>query len=211
MKLLYPCDSRRITSPFGKRKIGDGFHDGIDFGALKQGVDGDKIYSAHDGIVARSYLSTSYGECIIINSDDGYSSIYAHLSQKKVKNGERVKAGQVIGLMGSTGNSTGTHLHFELRNIPYSSVNSTYFSSEDGRFPTAIDPLPFLKKKEDEEMIDKVTPVTPVTSIDNDKPSKYAEEAWKKATAKKIIDGKNPKGNLTREQLIIVLDRLGLL
>ena len=69
----------------------------------------------------------SYGNCVKIEHEDGYATLYAHLSEVYVKKGEYVKRGQVIGLMGNTGNSYGAHLHFEVR--------------KDNK---RIDPTPFL-------------------------------------------------------------------
>lgn len=145
VKLIYPCDSRRITSEYGPRDLGDGFHDGVDFGAIAQGVDGDNIYATHDGKVAMAYFSSSYGNCIIINGD-GFSTLYAHLSVRNVKDGQFVKQGQLIGHMGNTGNSSGTHLHFEYRTQIYA---SDYFRAVNGKFVSSIDPLPLLHEKEE--------------------------------------------------------------
>lgn len=73
------------------------------------------ILAAKGGVVKVSKdMTTSYGKWIEIQHDDGTRSRYAHMNQRMVQVGERVKAGQQIGKMGSTGNSTGNHLHFEV-------------------------------------------------------------------------------------------------
>lgn len=97
------------------------FHQGLDF-ASNQTVSNPKIYSIEDGIVV--YASDSrfftspygwgYGKLIVIEHEKGVSSLYAHLETIEVKEGDTVKQGDFIGLMGSTGNSTGIHLHFEM-------------------------------------------------------------------------------------------------
>lgn len=105
----------RITSGFGMR-WGE-FHFGVDIGG--GGRKGVPIVAVADGVVDKSYKSTTYGECImIIHHIKGvlYESVYAHMSlgSRRVKVGDHVKKGTIIGIMGSTGDSTGEHLHFEL-------------------------------------------------------------------------------------------------
>lgn len=74
------------------------------------------IMAADDGVVTLvRYLKYDYGQHVIITHGNGYSTLYGHLSEIYVKQGDQVKRGQVIGRMGSTGRSTGTHLHFEIR------------------------------------------------------------------------------------------------
>ena len=104
-----------ITSGFGTRpdfRPGE-FHFGVDL--AKSGY--VPIVAAADGVVIRSYYSNSYGNCIFIShSYNGqvYTTVYAHMEQRLVQSGAVVKKGQQIGVMGSTGDATGQHLHFEL-------------------------------------------------------------------------------------------------
>lgn len=86
-------------------------HQGIDFGADK----GTEIYAAAAGIVTASRWMNGYGNVIFIEHYDGRQTRYGHNSKNLVKEGEKVTAGQLIGLVGSTGRSTGNHLHFEVR------------------------------------------------------------------------------------------------
>lgn len=75
------------------------------------------IYAAADGVVIRSYYSTSYGNAVFIShSINGqiYTTVYAHMRNREVSEGQVVSKGQQIGLMGNTGRSYGQHLHFEL-------------------------------------------------------------------------------------------------
>ena len=140
-KCKYPTVSRRITSPYGPRLIGDKFHDGIDIGAVIPG-NNDKIMAAHDGVIATTYYSKSYGNLIVINDKDTkYSTVYGHLNKVSIKSGQIVKQGDTIGFMGSTGYSTGIHLHFETRNKHY---DSTYWNSHDGEFYSSYDPMLYL-------------------------------------------------------------------
>lgn len=194
--LIYPCKSRRITSPYGPRSIGDGFHDGLDFGALVPGVAGDKIYATHDGVVAKAYYSKSYGNCVIINGN-GYSTLYAHLRQFIIKQWQFVKQGDVIGYMGTTGNSTGVHLHFEYRNQEYS---SSYFKSVDGKFLSSLDPMPFLSGYAFNDISDCYQ-----EAID------AIEYVNKQGLMTGYPDGNfKPKQPVTREELAIILKRLDL-
>ncbi len=75
------------------------------------------IVASADGVVIRSYLSSSYGNAVFIShsiNGQKYTTVYAHMKSRKVSSGQTVKKGQQIGVMGSTGESTGQHLHFEL-------------------------------------------------------------------------------------------------
>lgn len=99
----------RITSRYGPRRGRP--HQGIDL-ALKTG---DPVYATFDGKVRFSKAAGNYGNLVIIRHNNGLETYYAHLSQRDVEVGDWVVAGQQIGLGGSTGKSTGPHLHFEVR------------------------------------------------------------------------------------------------
>lgn len=99
----------RITSRYGPRRGRS--HQGIDI-ALKMG---DPIYATFDGRVRFSKAAGNYGNLIVIRHNNGLETYYAHLSQRDVEAGDWVVAGQQIGLGGSTGRSTGPHLHYEVR------------------------------------------------------------------------------------------------
>ena len=116
---IWPTLSTRITSHYGMR---DGkMHNGVDIGAVERGVAGDPIFAVEEGKVIRSFLAYSgsgyggYGEVVVIQHDDGNYTLYAHCVERYVKVGDRVKKGDVIAGMGTTGQSTGVHLHFEIR------------------------------------------------------------------------------------------------
>ena len=114
--LIWPCPaSKRITSTYGKRsrptKGGSTFHQGIDIGAPT----GSAVLSAAAGEVVISKYSYSAGNYIMIDHGSGIFTIYMHLSKKNVEVGQEVSQGQKIGEVGSTGVSTGPHLHFGIR------------------------------------------------------------------------------------------------
>lgn len=127
--LAQPVANPVITSKFGTRVDPiDGSvstHKGIDFDCET----GDPIFAVLSGKVYESRYSDSYGNVVILQHGDKYT-LYAHMSQLFVKGGQEVQAGTPVGACGTTGRSTGTHLHFEIQLTPYG---------------VRIDPLPYLQ------------------------------------------------------------------
>ncbi|WP_235911617.1 peptidoglycan DD-metalloendopeptidase family protein [Mesorhizobium xinjiangense] len=123
-----PADGMSVSSGFGMRKdpiLGrPALHSGIDF----RGRSGHPVKAAAGGTVMRAGWAGGYGRLIEIDHGNGLSTRYAHLSALNVEKGAKVEAGTVIGRVGSSGRSTGPHLHYEVR--------------KDG---AAVNPLPFLK------------------------------------------------------------------
>lgn len=97
------------NNPFGGRSTE--FHSGMDF----KGTTGDPIKATADGIVILADWKGGYGQAVVIKHDYGYETLYGHLSGINVMQGQKVTAGDVIGFLGSTGRSTGPHLHYEVR------------------------------------------------------------------------------------------------
>ncbi|MBO4168429.1 M23 family metallopeptidase [Cereibacter azotoformans] len=122
----------RYTSGFGGRDDpfgrGKRRHEGIDMA----GASGSPIYATADGVVIQAGWASGYGRVIKIRHDFGIQTVYGHLSQIRVDKGQRVSRGDRIGDMGSTGRSTGTHLHYEVR--------------VDG---TPVNPMTFIKAAKD--------------------------------------------------------------
>jgi murein DD-endopeptidase MepM/ murein hydrolase activator NlpD len=114
----------RLTSPFGRRW--GRLHGGIDIAAGT----GSPIRAVTKGTVIDAGTEGGYGKVIRIAHPDGIVSVYAHLSALQVKTGEKVSAGKQIGREGNTGQSTGPHLHFEIR------INGT-----------PVNPIPWLAKR----------------------------------------------------------------
>jgi len=109
---IVPTPSPKITARYGmKASIWPQAHQGIDLKADK----GAPVYASTDGIVSLTTTHPSWGNRITLKHNNGYQTLYGHLNSFNVKTGETVKAGQVIGTVGSTGRSTGPHLHFEIR------------------------------------------------------------------------------------------------
>lgn len=97
------------TNPFGG--AGGEFHTGVDF----KGEVGDEIMASADGYVKSADWYGGYGNAVVIDHGFGLSTIYGHLSRTNVTAGQFVRAGDVIGYLGSTGRSTGPHVHYEIR------------------------------------------------------------------------------------------------
>lgn len=105
---IEPVKNYTISSTFGIR--GDEFHRGIDLAAAQ----GEPIYASKAGTVIKAEFHPSWGNVVAIEHEDGTTALYAHQQEYQVKVGDKVEQGQIIGYVGSTGNSTGPHLHFEL-------------------------------------------------------------------------------------------------
>ncbi|MFN3169063.1 MAG: M23 family metallopeptidase [Hyphomicrobiales bacterium] len=122
-----PARNARLSSRFGNRRDPftrrTAFHSGIDYAAPR----GTPVYAPADGVVTRAARRGGYGLMIEIDHQHGLSTRFAHLSRMLVSPGTQVRRGDVIGRIGSTGRSTGPHLHYEVR-----------------RGTRAIDPLPFV-------------------------------------------------------------------
>lgn len=107
--------SGKITSGFGYRRSPFGssreFHSGLDIGAAK----GTQIFATAKGVVRMAGYNGGYGYVVLLDHGYGFSTIYAHQSKLAVKVGQQVVKGQLIGYVGSSGASTGAHLHYEVR------------------------------------------------------------------------------------------------
>lgn len=108
-----PLDGR-INSGFGYRKdpfrSSIGFHSGVDIDAKF----GDPVVATADGVVKKTGWQGSYGKTVVLQHEEGFETIYGHLSKISMEEGQKVKVGEVIGKAGNTGRSTGTHLHYEV-------------------------------------------------------------------------------------------------
>lgn len=131
---IWPTRSTKVTSKFGTRRDPfsrrPAFHAGIDI----SGRSGDPVYATADGTVISAEYDRSYGYNVVIRHANGLQTRYAHLRKILTKKGQKVQQGEEIGLLGSTGKSTGPHLHYEI--------------IKDGK---AIDPMPYLQTARLEE------------------------------------------------------------
>ena len=121
-------DCTLLTSRVGYRMhpiLGyERFHAGVDIGAKA----GDTIIASDGGTVAVAEYSDSYGNYVLINHGNGYTTLYAHMSSMAVEAGQAVEQGDTLGYVGSTGWSTGPHLHFEIRYNDEKTDPEAYFT-----------------------------------------------------------------------------------
>ncbi|MBD1378654.1 M23 family metallopeptidase [Metabacillus arenae] len=96
-----------ITDTYGSR---EGHHKGIDIAAEA----GSAILSVNEGVVTKSYYSKTYGHVVFVKHPDGFETVYAHLNKRLAEKGKKVSKGEKLGIIGNTGVSRGTHLHFEV-------------------------------------------------------------------------------------------------
>lgn len=204
MKLPYVNDNRvRISSPFGYRTdpitgAQGVFHAGLDL----VGINDKTICAPVDGVVIVSQMVTDktnrtweWGNYIAINGDDGLIYYLCHLAERTAKVGQKVKAGDPIGIEGSTGYSTGSHCHMEVR----------------GNNNIAINPAERLGIDNVAGTIVTVEPEKPERELDNE-PSDWSREAIEWAVENGIIKGDEHgdlmlRSNVTREQMIVFLHR----
>ena len=145
-----PVPGKKITTPYGKpgRLWKTGYHVGADYAAPT----GTPIVAAKDGKVLEAKNGVSwgaaYGNAVVVDHGAGLRAIYAHMNKISVKAGQEVKEGEKIGEVGSTGNSTGPHLHLEVRVSPWRYNNKDIdpeallsgaprISAKDGKVATA--------------------------------------------------------------------------
>jgi murein DD-endopeptidase MepM/ murein hydrolase activator NlpD len=111
----FPLPSGILTSGFGLRESPIthhmAYHSGIDLAAPA----GTEVYAAREGKVAETGSNAVLGQYIVISHEGGWSTVYGHLSSRRLRLNEAVESGMIIGNVGSTGESTGPHLHFEVR------------------------------------------------------------------------------------------------
>ena len=124
---IRPVKGGYLNSSFGYRKDPidnvTRFHQGQDI-TVKSGT---PIYSPADGIVKRAYYAGGFGNHIKLDHGNGYTTLFAHLSKIKVKHGQKVSRGEVIGLTGNAGRSTAPHLHYEIHHYGESKNPLDYF------------------------------------------------------------------------------------
>ncbi|MEK3787523.1 M23 family metallopeptidase [Paenibacillus sp. FSL K6-1230] len=202
-----PFDGYRLTSPFGYRTHPVDqvrrFHRGVDL--VITPPDGE-IKAFTSGLVLHAKLGVTgsgfgnMGIIVAIRDVHGYLHVYAHLSSAGVKEGQQVQRGQVIGRQGSTGSSTGPHLHYEIRRA--SSPSYGYTPTEAG----VVEPTQYLINYYRATEPGKENPVAQERDVHGVSP--WAEKDWKEAEANGYFDGSRPGAPMTREEAAIVINRL---
>lgn len=214
-----PHDVCRVTSEFGYRThpitgAKYNFHQGLDIGAKNAGIAGDKLYAVADGkvVYSASMMSTVYGYGHFIIIDHGnFSTLYGHMLGLIRGVNEFVKAGQVVGYMGSTGASTAAHLHFEVQIMKWTNYANYISKNSLGVRKYASDPYSYIQKyrtelKESEDMSNAVVRYKNVAEM----PMHY-QSFVRDLVNRQIIRG-NEKGelNMTEDMIrtLIMSDRL---
>lgn len=168
----------RVTSNYGYRARFGRMHKGVDL-ALRSN---DTVYAAFNGKVRlTNYEGKGYGNYVIIRHPNGLETVYGHLNKFLVKPDQTVKAGQPIGLGGSTGRSTGPHLHFETRYMGYAINPSAIFDFE--RHTTHTDTYTFSKATYTQPR--SYAPKTTIAKSDSENTYKSGSNAQTTYTVKK--------------------------
>lgn len=103
-----PLKDTYVTSEFGPRWNRE--HQGVDLDAGLR----DKVFAAEQGVVVKAGAGRGYGKMVRIKHANGYETVYAHMNRISVREGDRIRKGDVVGQAGNTGTSSGVHLHFEI-------------------------------------------------------------------------------------------------
>ncbi|WP_197276322.1 peptidoglycan DD-metalloendopeptidase family protein [Bacillus sp. JCM 19034] len=189
-----------ITDFFGTR---DGYHYGIDIAANE----GTYVVAVTNGVVSRSYYSDTYGNVVFINHDDEMETVYAHLHERLIEEGQPVVEGQLIGTVGSTGRSSGNHLHFEVHHASWNVDKSE-----------AIDPLIVLSQ-EPEHIYASLQPkrgeAVPASSHQNEAANKTitvqkGDTLWSLANSNGVTIDQIMEWNELNNELIYVNQQLHL-
>lgn len=214
MRIPYQKGVCRVSSPYGKRMLNgkEEWHSGLDL----VGLDGDRVLVAPcDGVIKTSTIipqssgdrTWEWGNYVRIDSNDGYTVFMCHMAERRVKAGQAVLAGDIVGIQGNTGYSFGEHCHFEVR-----------------RNNTPINPAPLLgiqnavgicKPKEEITMPNQNVSIPSGTPGDGNVPHEWAREPVNWAIQRGILKGSSvdkPNYRLndpaTREEIIVFLYRL---
>jgi len=161
MLMKTPVDGARISSRFGRR-----FHPVLGYTRMHKGIDfavpsGTPVMAAGGGVVVHAAYTNGFGNLVILQHANGYQTAYGHLSRfaAGVKKGARVRQGQIVAYSGSTGISTGPHLHYEVR-VNGAQVNPTNIKMANGRSLTGQERSTFLKER---ARIDQVVAGLPIS------------------------------------------------
>lgn len=144
-----PLDNMRITSPFGARihptTREPDFHNGVDVPARE----GTPVFAPLEGRIVVSTYHEILGNYIVLEHD-GICTLYCHLYKRYFRTQTQIKAGQIIGEVGSTGRSSGSHLHFEIHQGKY--TGSRFWIQRNGKYPGSVDPEPYLLKEGEDDV-----------------------------------------------------------
>jgi len=164
---VWPCPKyTRVSSPFGYRNgifvKGAEYHKGVDLAAPT----GSPILAARDGKILYAQWSNSFGYWIQIDHGGGITTRYGHASKLLVSAGQTVTAGQQIALVGSTGNSTGPHLHFEVQVNGVANNPLNYVSDKDTATPASTQPTASKNSSQSSPGVDIVEYLNSLSNVE---------------------------------------------
>ncbi len=205
----------RVDPITGQRGVPHGGYDLVSDGdkTICAVVPGEVIYSRM--ITDRTNRTWEWGNYICIRGDDSRLYYYCHLSVREVSAGERVREGDIIGVEGSTGRSTGSHLHFEVRTSAGAQINPADVigvPNTEGKYIVADEKKEAETVEEDRKKEDEIMIEVNDKRMDDSEPQEWAREAVEWAVDNGIIYG-NENGDLmlrqpcTREQMLVFLHR----
>lgn len=193
-----PVQQGRVTSEFGMRRHptrgGTRMHTGVDYGSTPRGRAGTPILASAPGVVTHAAPLGGYGNLVMIDHGNGYSTRYGHLNSISVGRGQQVQQGQYIGGMGTTGQSTGVHLHFEIR--------------KNG---TPVNPLPLLNGATSPELPQYAQAATEPGVAMPQQPRTDRERRLQNESLARALMGMNPRTyNLYSPEYRRMFDRYGM-
>lgn len=202
----------RVASPHGYRVDPITGEPGVPHNGIDLVSNGDKtVVAVVNGVVLRSRMVTDrsnrtweWGNYVSVIGDDGFTYYYCHLASRLVTAGERVEVGRALGIEGSTGRSTGSHLHFEVRNASGTSIDPTEILS----IVNSVGAVRAVDETEEQEEVTMDDEKKTTDSV----PNEWARDAVEWAVENGIIYGTGDgdlklRGNCTREQMLVFLYR----
>lgn len=215
---MIPLINAYITNIYGQVASDGKTHKGLD---IISSVNDRNVKAIKEGIVSYvGYDATGFGNYVSISQNDGYRVIYAHLQSYQVVIGQNVKEGQIIGVEGTTGNSTGIHLHLEIRKNPFT-TNDNINPAEYLGIKNQRGAIEYIENnlEEDEEVIKKLIEeygeelvYEALKSVCEKKKNEnivpdWAKEEYEDAVKEGITDGTRPQGLATRVETAVMIER----
>lgn len=212
---MIPLENAFITNVYGYGQQDGKFHKGLDIISQSNDL---QVKAIREGKVSFvGYDEDGFGNYVSIMQEDGYRVLYCHLERALVKKGEEISKGKVIGIEGTTGNSTGIHLHIEIRKTPYRTSDHINPADYLGIL-NQKGPILYVRTAEEEilkMLLEEYGEETVYAAFRNlcerekkkDVVPAWAKEEWEEAVKKGISDGSRPQAYATRLETAIMVER----
>lgn len=212
---MIPLENAYITSIYGKSRADGKIHKGLD---LISKSNDKNVKAIKPGIVSFvGYDEYGFGNYVSIQQEDNYRTLYCHLNSYNVKIGEKIKEGQIIGIEGTTGNSSGVHLHLEIRKSPFNSddhINPADYLGIENRLGFII----YIESEDDkmlQRLIDEFGEDIVYNALKNicykeknkNIVPNWAKEDYNDAINEGITDGSRPQSLATRVETAVMIER----